>query len=77
MNPKINAATHAEPQTQEERDNGLHSMLKSELRTTIVDMRQARNTTLNSRALSEAITCAETAYLWLCQVNGKEGLLDF
>lgn len=65
------------PTNQEEADASYLAMLKSELRTLIVEIRQAKSKTLNGRPLSEALACAETSYLWLCQVNGKGGLLDF
>lgn len=51
-------------------------LLKSEMLSLITEMRKAKDSDLNGRPLSEAVTCAETAYLWLCEVGGK-GTLDF
>lgn len=57
---------------------GMAAMLKSDLRCFLTDAREHNvDGKLRSRELSLAISHAETAYLWLCEVSNDTALLNF
>lgn len=61
-----------------EANKGYLAMLKSELRSFITDARAGNvEGKLRSRPLSVAITHAEEAYMWLCEVSSEDGRLYF
>jgi hypothetical protein len=65
MNEEVKAGTSAEAAQADLED------YKLQLADQIIELR-GRNVQgdMRCRALSECITCLETAYLWLCQVPG-------
>lgn len=71
--------TRTDAPTLEEAKRGRVSSLKSELRNFITEARgyNRDSNLLRGRPLSEAITCAETAYLWLDQIITEGSSLDF
>jgi hypothetical protein len=72
-------AQTSETSSQEQAILGRAASMRADLRSFIRDARvnNERGSALNCRPLSEAITCAETAYLWLCQLPGGDKALEF